>query len=249
MRISELARSTGVSLPTVKYYLRGGLLPPGRATAATQADYDSSHADRLRLIRALVDVGGLSLAAVRSVLAVIDSGPDQAAIAVGTVHAALSAGTDAVRDDTGCDAGTRSAPVAPPPERALAVLRQLDWCADPGSPTVRWLDAALDAVEQVGIPMSPERLRAYADAAMTVAAVDVASVPQESAADAVTHVVLGTVLYEPVLLALRRLAQARVFVGTQSQPDGDSSDGDSELVSGPAASAAAGRRPPGPPAA
>jgi len=225
MRISELARSTGVSLPTVKFYLREGLLPPGRATAATQADYDRSHVERLRLIRALVDVGGLTLAAVRSVLALIDAGPGQAAAAVGTVHAALS--TQAGTGQQVADGGSTP---APPPERALAVLRELGWCADPRSPTVRLLDTALDAVEEIGIPMTPERLRAYADAAMTVAAVDVASVPRASTADAVTHVVLGTVLYEPVLLALRRLAQQEVF------------------LSGPAAPAAGGPARTGPPA-
>jgi DNA-binding transcriptional MerR regulator len=227
MRISDLARSTGVSLPTVKYYLREGLLPPGRPTAATQADYDSSHADRLRLIRALVDVGGLSLASVRSVLALIDAGPDRPGLAVGTVHEALSTHADA--EHPGRPVGGEEGP-RPVPERALAALHELGWCAHPESPTVRLLDAALDAVARVGIPMSQERLHAYADAALTVAEVDVASVPRTSTTDAVAHVVLGTVLYEPVLLALRRLAQAEVY------------------VSGEAGTATTARRRPAPPA-
>ena len=69
MRIAELSRRAGVPVPTVKYYLREGLLPPGRATAPTQAQYDETHEQRLRLVRALVEVAGLSLAAVRRVLA------------------------------------------------------------------------------------------------------------------------------------------------------------------------------------
>ena len=40
-----------------------------------------------------------------------------------------------------------------------------------------------------------------------VAAVEIAGVPTESAAAAVRYVVLGTVLVEPVLLTLRRMAQ------------------------------------------
>jgi DNA-binding transcriptional MerR regulator len=30
MRMSDLSRSSGVSVTTIKYYLREGLLPPGR---------------------------------------------------------------------------------------------------------------------------------------------------------------------------------------------------------------------------
>ena len=51
MRISELASRSGVPPATVKYYLREGLLHPGRALSRTQADYDASHVDRVRLVR------------------------------------------------------------------------------------------------------------------------------------------------------------------------------------------------------
>ncbi|WP_079051275.1 MerR family DNA-binding transcriptional regulator [Streptomyces curacoi] len=37
MKISELSRRSGVSIPTIKYYLRDGLLPHGQATATNQA--------------------------------------------------------------------------------------------------------------------------------------------------------------------------------------------------------------------
>jgi hypothetical protein len=40
-----------------------------------------------------------------------------------------------------------------------------------------------------------------------IAAADVESVPTDSAEAAMRHVVLGTLLMEPVLLAMRRLAQ------------------------------------------
>jgi DNA-binding transcriptional MerR regulator len=211
MRISELARSTGVSLATVKYYLREGLLPPGRSTAATQAEYDRRHADRLRLIRALVDIGGLSLSAVRSVLEVIDAGPDQPAIAVATAHEALGPPPD---------------PRAGAPDRALAALRELGWRVDPRSAAVRQLDAALEALDRVGIPASAGQLDAYAAAAVTAATTDIASVPTDSAADAVAYVVLGTVLYEPVLLALRRLAQQHLFVTRRADVHQVSTDAD-----------------------
>ena len=68
MRISELAERTGVSIPTLKYYLREGLLHAGEAQGATRASYDESHVERVRLVRTLVDVGRLSIDRVREVV-------------------------------------------------------------------------------------------------------------------------------------------------------------------------------------
>ena len=48
----------------------------------------------------------------------------------------------------------------------------------------------------------------YAERMLDLAEEEVAAVPTSSAAGAVSYVILGTVLLEPVLLALRRLAQA-----------------------------------------
>ncbi|KUP95458.1 MerR family transcriptional regulator, partial [Thermobifida cellulosilytica] len=71
MRIGELSRRSGVSVPTIKYYLREGMLPEGERTAANQVRYSESHLRRLRLIRGLIDVGGLPVPTVREVLAEI----------------------------------------------------------------------------------------------------------------------------------------------------------------------------------
>src|SRR5262245_55321271 len=75
MRIAELSRRSGTSVPSIKYYVREELLPAGTATGRNQAEYGDDHLRRLRLIRALIDVGGLSVAAARQVLAAVDS-PD-----------------------------------------------------------------------------------------------------------------------------------------------------------------------------
>jgi DNA-binding transcriptional MerR regulator len=200
MRMSELSRTSGVPVPTIKFYLREGLLAPGRATAATQAQYDEGHVERLRLIRALVDVGQLPLASVRSVLQVVDGGSEVLPAAVGTAHDALPPQVESR---------------AEPPARALAVLRDLRWHVDPHSSSLYQLDAALAAVEAVGLPAGLDRIRVYADAALRVARVDVADVPRADPAGAVQYVVIGTVLYEPVLLALRRLAQQHVFTTSE----------------------------------
>jgi DNA-binding transcriptional MerR regulator len=206
MRISELSRETGVPVATIKFYLREHLLQPGRSTAATQAEYGQAHADRLRLIRALTDVGKMPLATVRWVLDIVDNGAAATPEAVGAAHESLP-------------------PVVPhgdePPERALRVVEDLGWAVDPASTSLWQLEAALAAIEEVGLPLGPARLAAYAGAALDVARVDVADVPTADPQAAVQHVVVGTVLYEPVLLALRRLAQQHLYTqGSPSPPHG-----------------------------
>jgi DNA-binding transcriptional MerR regulator len=68
MRMQDLSRASGLPVPTVKYYLREGLLAPGERTGPNQARYGAEHLRRLRLVRALLELGGLSLAQVRAVL-------------------------------------------------------------------------------------------------------------------------------------------------------------------------------------
>ena len=66
MKISELSSRSGVPVATVKFYLREGLLAAGEKSSQTQASYDDIHLARLRLIRAFLEVGGLSVASARA---------------------------------------------------------------------------------------------------------------------------------------------------------------------------------------
>jgi len=192
MLISELARSSGVPLPTVKYYLREGLLHPGVATSATRATYDGSHLRRLRLIRALVDVGSLRLDAVRTILEAVDDEEVDLHDTIGAAHHALSPGGRASQR------GRRA---------VEGLLRRHGWRVEEGSRNKEALAVAIDAFDRLGQRPDDHTLDVYAEAAEMVAKVDVESVPTQAAEDAVEFAVVGTVLFEPVLLALRRLAQ------------------------------------------
>lgn len=192
MRISELARRTDVPVGTVKYYLREGLLPAGEATSATQARYHESHVVRLRLIRALLGTGGLSVAKARAVLAVIDNPAISIHDALGAAHGALPA---------------RPGDELPDLSSAQAHLRRWRWQVSETSPAVVLLAQALDALRAAGLDTTDDLLDRYAHAAGELGQQDVAEVPTTSLAEAVSFVVVGTLLLEPVLLALRRLAQ------------------------------------------
>ncbi|HEY0001550.1 MAG TPA: MerR family transcriptional regulator, partial [Actinoplanes sp.] len=90
MRVGELSRRSGVPVPTIKYYLRAGLLAPGESTAANQADYREEHLRRLRLIRALIDVGGVSVAGARQVIDALGDDTRQALDLLGDAHSAIA---------------------------------------------------------------------------------------------------------------------------------------------------------------
>ena len=72
MRMAELSRRSDVRVATIKYYLREGLLPPGSPTAMTRAEYSEAHLRRLRLIRALVEIGEVPVSAIKKILTVVD---------------------------------------------------------------------------------------------------------------------------------------------------------------------------------
>jgi len=180
----------------VKFYLREGLLAPGSATSATRAVYGQMHVRRLRLVRALVEVGGLRLAAVREVLAALDDPSRSKHDVLGAAHDPLAAQVPAV-DQAALDT-------------ADAHLARLGWRVHPEAPHRRVLARALAACTAVGHPVDPATIDTYARAALMVAEVDLASVPRTDRALAMERVVIGTVLHEPLLLALRRLAQAHV---------------------------------------
>lgn len=190
MRISELAQRSGVPLATVKYYLRERLLHEGERTSATQARYDESHLARLRLVRALLGPAGLSIAAARQILAAIDDPPSSTYDLLGVAAGALE--------------GKRAEPKEHP--RVHALMERWGWpvedCATHGP-----LAEALAALDDAGFEPPEGMLDLYAEQMQTIGEAELAATPTDSAASAVRFVALGTVLMEPVLLALRRMAQ------------------------------------------
>jgi len=69
LRIGELADRAGVSVATIKFYIREGLLPPPPVkTGRTMGYYDEAYLERLLLIRKLRDEHYLPLRAIRLLL-------------------------------------------------------------------------------------------------------------------------------------------------------------------------------------
>lgn len=197
MRISELSWRAGVPVATIKYYVREGLLPPGHRSAATQAQYGDQHVRRLRLIRALREVGQLPLAAIRRVLAAVDDERIGMHELLGTACYALS--SDVKRSDPEFGAVR---------DEVDTLLTSLGWQVSRTAPARNELTLAILTLRRLGLRCSGDDMRPYAEAAQSVAAQEVGQLPERGErAKTVETAVVAMVLYEPVLLALRRLAQ------------------------------------------
>ncbi|MEV6748566.1 MerR family transcriptional regulator [Streptomyces sp. NPDC051080] len=199
MRIGELSSRSGVPVPTIKFYVREGLLPAGRLTSPNQASYDSGHERRLRLIRALLDVGGLSLAAIGDVLRVVED-PEQ------PVHKVLGIAAKRLTPLQGGESGPELEDAR---DEVAELLERRGWRAGADGPAGESLAEVVVALRRAGHGGFVELLDDYAAAAETVARADLDYVGRRVAReDLVESVVVGTVLGEAMFGALRRLAQA-----------------------------------------
>ena len=75
LRMGELAEASGVPAPTIKHYLREGLLPEPVKTSRNMAYYPPEFVDRIRLIKRLQEERFMPLKAIKSVL---DEDPERA---------------------------------------------------------------------------------------------------------------------------------------------------------------------------
>ncbi|MEJ8639061.1 heavy metal-responsive transcriptional regulator [Streptomyces sp. MS2.AVA.5] len=73
MRIGELAAKSGLTTKTIRFYEQAGLLPAPRRTPGGYRDYPPHSVARLAFVRD-AQAAGLTLAEIRSVLALRDSG-------------------------------------------------------------------------------------------------------------------------------------------------------------------------------
>ncbi|WP_425310617.1 MerR family transcriptional regulator [Ammonicoccus fulvus] len=190
MRMAELSRESGLPVATIKFYLREGLLPPGERTSPNQARYSDEHVRRLRLTRALIDVGGLSVASARAVLDAMEEGP----------IAALATAQDAMVEPIGAeDQWSR--------ERYEELVQNMGWEVYADSAAAQHLrDLLVTARNAAGIDFVAD-WSAYAEHADAVARHDlawIAGLPDLEGT--ISGAVVGTVLGAAYFNALRMLA-------------------------------------------
>lgn len=201
MRIGELATVTGTPVATLKYYLREGLLHGGVATAVNQASYDDTHVQRVRLVRALLHMGHLSIADAQRVIAAVEDDRVDTHTMFGVAQDALvpaaertSSRYPAARAEVERFVERHGLRVRPD-----AQVRQM--LADT-------LVAAADFLRlPPGASITTEAWDAVVPALMALAAHEVGNVPDGLPRAAMTEFMVdGTVVFEVGLMALRRMA-------------------------------------------
>jgi DNA-binding transcriptional MerR regulator len=196
MKISELSERSGVPLPTIKFYIREGILPAGEHTAKNQADYTEEHLSRLALVRALKEDAGLPLATIASALHAADAARG---------HSFVVAAIDALERPSGVALDARAPELTKAHDDVLALAHELGWDVSDAGRSVSDAARALAVIRRSFARVDP---RPYAEAVQKLAKHEIPDDWQPAAAPqaALHYAVLGTVLAEPLILALRRMA-------------------------------------------
>ena len=204
MKMAQLSSASGVPVATIKYYLREGLLQPGQRSGPNQSLYGPEHLRRLRVIRGLLDVGGLSVAAAHQVIDAIDSD-------LGLAH------TFDIAQRTVSPQLERTALA---PDAVAQVDEVLDgWLVSPDNPGRLAAARVLQTFRELGQPDLSGWVPAYAAAALAVADADLDEIDARADRESKTEmVVIGTVLGDALFAALRRAAQEHVTAQRYAAP-------------------------------
>jgi DNA-binding transcriptional MerR regulator len=196
MQLKELSIQSEVSAASIKYYLREGLLPAGETVHATRAQYSASHVERLELIQALRRIVGLNIEQIRGLLRMADDGAPRLELLAAVQRVVLELDTYA----------TASGEV--PTTAADAVVHLRGW-PDSSSDARNALNAHLELMESLKIPVSGEVLDVYSKAMDDVAGRDIAATTApESTDQLILTAAVGMHMHSKLLLKLLALAQA-----------------------------------------
>lgn len=216
MQLKELSQASGVSVASIKFYLREGLLKPGNPGAANRAEYTEEHLDRLELIRLLRQVVGLGLDKIKTLAAAVDNPEVDVLKLLGLTQATvLGLPAEAVPD-----------------HRWTTELMSGGHWLDSPSPARNSLNELFGQMEEFGMAPDAAVLSAYAAAVDQVAALDIGHVEEQSTRDQMVRTVaVGTFLYSKLLLRMLALAQTSRAMqrfperGAAGPASTDSSDG------------------------
>lgn len=217
--MSELSSTTATTVPTLKFYLREGLLHAGERTSPNQSQYDQTHVDRVRLVRALLDVGGLSVAQAAAVVSALDDDSVPLSSVFGVAQRAVSEASLPSATLEGAGSGT---------QRIAALCERQGWNVYPNNPGLAMAARVVDTYAALDVDIITEAaLERYAQAADLVAAADLAAVASaHDEAEMTTVVVVGTILGDALFAGLRRIAQEAESFRRFPLPEGTPAPGD-----------------------
>ena len=195
MRIAELSEASGLPVATIKYYLREGLLHAGATRAVNQADYDESHVRRVRLIRALLELGTLQLSEITRVLAAVDDDSVPLHDALGVAQDAMVPGRD------------RQGPAYEVARKEVnEFVARHGLFVRPEANVRLMLADALVAVRSGGWDFDLRAFDERMPQVLAEAASELGGIPTDDRVVGMEVAVIGTISYEVAVAALRRMA-------------------------------------------
>jgi DNA-binding transcriptional MerR regulator len=174
------------------------LLPAGQRTSKNQADYGPRHVERLALIRALQEAAGLRLETIARALRAADTAKQDFAIAA--IDALERPALDQEVDATAYREAERA---------LLALSKRRGWKISRDDASLRdAVQSAIRAKRWFEPDTEYAELEPYFDAVERIALFEIPDSwePDASPEAALRYAMLGTVLFEPFILALRRMA-------------------------------------------
>ncbi|GAA3080518.1 DNA-binding transcriptional MerR regulator [Kribbella aluminosa] len=202
MRIGELSKATDVPVPTIKYYLREGLLPAGELSSPNQASYGETHVRRLRLIRALIELAQVPVATVKEILESLDADTEPLHEQIGRAHRALTPTRRLSATDEARTAATA---------QVTELIHDRGWSVDPEAPALATLIDTIAALRSLGQDNLVAHLDTYADSVERFTQLEIDAVTSNPTRDQLAEsVVIGTILGETLIASLRLLAQESI---------------------------------------
>jgi DNA-binding transcriptional MerR regulator len=202
MRIGELSKATDVPVPTIKYYLREGLLPAGELSSPNQASYDETHVRRLRLIRALIELAQVPVAKVKEILESLDADTEPLHEQIGRAHRALTPTRRLAASDDARTAATA---------QVSELIANRGWSVHPEAPALATLIDTIAALRSLGQDNLVDHLDTYAESVERFTNLEIDAVTANPTRDQLAEsVVIGTILGETLIASLRLLAQESI---------------------------------------
>jgi len=198
MRISELSKQSDVRLPTIKYYIREGMLPAGMPLGPRDAEYDAGHLERLEIIRNLREIAQLSIETIKRLLIAADDPSIPLHLLAGIAHAAIlpSASTSTAEPNTNATI------------LASQFYTQLGWAIPEQHPVFAQTGRLLGLLKVNNAPHTAADLQLYAQAAAILTQTELGVTRTEGSRLLLVHdVVIGTYLSNELLLTLHMAAQ------------------------------------------
>lgn len=209
MKLNQLAEQAEVPAPTLKFWIREGLLPRAPLKNARTAVYGKQHLQRAMLIKVLREEFDASLPVIRTLTEAIDSG-ERTDLVLQRCQSVASAAWTADRSAHRAAGDTEDAPASRYHDTVAALCRRVGW-PDESTLARDELAVALEALDRHDVSLSPDDLVGYARALEPIAAVDLDIVTSEDTVDMIAiRTLLGVRAQVAVLVAVNQLAHTSV---------------------------------------